>query len=154
MLLLCAAAVLFVTLEGQATHWYLLQHLDALCNADGGFLGPALLGFGLSGNLWNGTMYCMYVCVAEYVWKRKWGCNEWQVIRIFWEWGHKTKRKWKEKKVSDFKPSDSQMTERSATNTSAKQRAMPPVHSTETHWRCLSGQLVLLCLHVPPDFLH
>lgn len=58
MLFLCAAAGAFCHFRGSAnTLWYPLQHLDALCYADGGgFLGTALLGLGLSGNLWNGTM--------------------------------------------------------------------------------------------------
>ncbi len=67
----CCCCCAFCHFRGSAnTLWYPLQHLDALCYADGGgFLGTAPLGLGLSGNplKWNDVCACMCACAAEYV---------------------------------------------------------------------------------------
>lgn len=114
--LMCCCCRAFCHFRGSSnTLWYPLQHLDALCYADGGgFLGTALLGFSLSGILWNGTV-C--VCACAYSWvclkKKKWGCTGWPVNGQ----AKDTKGEKQYLETWTVRDKESWMTERSATHT-------------------------------------
>lgn len=146
----------FFEYRGSTILWYPLQHLEVQRFTDGrGFLGTALQGLDLRGNLWNGTKCeCVYVstcmCVAaECVWKWKQGCTE---CSMNWWTGDKTVEAIF--KVGMWKVTPLKWNTQRVPHSVAYQQAKPPVLSTEEHWRCLSGQLVRLCLHFPPDFFH
>lgn len=97
------------------------------------------------------------VCVwREDVGEGKWGFAEWQMNgelkdtegeAIFPESGRRKKKK----KGSEMWEAlrRQRKRQRRDSHTSSDQRAVSPVYSCETHWRCLSGQLTQVCLHFP-----
>lgn len=102
---------------------------------------------------------CASVCVCvwrEDVGEGKWGFAEWQMNgelkdtegeAIFPESGRRKKKK----KGSEMWEAlrRQRKRQRRDSHTSSDQRAVSPVYSCETHWRCLSGQLTQVCLHFP-----